>query len=272
MMNEVDSKSNNWQQALEIFLDKWRDLDYVEGVLVTGSQVVGTATQNSDVDVHIILSPNIDWRERGNELVNDTLIEYFANPVFFFQQYLDEDYANNSKQNARMFVIGKILFDKNGEVAKLVSQAKTYMEREFTKPDDIWTNVAKYAIWDEFDGLDDIYSAKQPAFEHSYHLFLQNLLIKYAKFMGAEILAHSKLYKFLSSEDFRLRYKIEQLPDNDFNAQFLQALQHKSQDNMYSSAKALTQLVLDKMGGFEIDGWKLRTPATGESRRMKHMS
>jgi predicted nucleotidyltransferase len=125
MMNEVDSKSNNWQQALEIFLDKWRDLDYVEGVLVTGSQVVGTATQNSDVDVHIILSPNIDWRERGNELVNDTLIEYFANPVFFFQQYLDEDYANNSKQNARMFVIGKILFDKNGEVAKLVSQAKT---------------------------------------------------------------------------------------------------------------------------------------------------
>lgn len=272
MMNEVDGKSSNWQQALEIFLDKWRDLDYVEGALVTGSQVVGTATQNSDVDVHIILSPNIDWRERGNELVNDTLIEYFANPVFFFQQYLDEDYVNNSKQNARMFVIGEILFDKNGEVAKLVSQAETYMEREFTKPDDIWTNVAKYAIWDEFDGLDDMYNANQPSFEHSYHLFLQNLLIKYAKFMGAEILAHSKLYKFLSSEDFRLRYKIEQFPDSDFNAQFLQALQSNSQDDMYSSAKTLTQLVLDKMGGFEIDGWKLKTPATGESRRMKHMS
>jgi hypothetical protein len=265
------NNGQNWQDALNIFLDKWKDQDFVEGAVVTGSQVVGTATPNSDVDVHIILSSTVDWRERGNELVNGILIEYFANPIFFFKQYLDEDYGNNSKQNARMFVVGKILFDKNGEVQKLVEQANEYMQREFAKPDDIWVEVAKYSIWDEFDGLEDSYNAKQPSFEYSYHLFLQNLLAKYAKFVGAEVVAHSKLYKYFASDDFRSRYQIKQFPDNEFASQFLQALEYKAEADMYTSAKTLTQYILDKMGGFSIDGWKLRTPATGESRRMKQM-
>lgn len=265
-MNET-----NWQEALETFLDKWQNLDYVEGAVVTGSQVVGTATPSSDVDVHLILSPSVDWRERGNELVNGVLIEYFANPTFFFKQYLDEDYGNNSRQNARMFVIGKVLFDKNGEVAKLVQQASEYMQREFTKPDDIWIEVAKYTVWDEFDGLEDSYNTKQPSFEHSYHLFLQNLLMKYAKFAGAEITAYSKLYKYFASEDFRSRYQIKPFPDSEFADQFQQALVCKVEADMYGLAKTLTQHVLEKMGDFNIDGWKLRTPAAGESRRMKQI-
>lgn len=259
----------NWHEALEDFLEKWRNLDYVEGAIVTGSQVMGTATPSSDVDVHIILSPAINWRERGNELINGILIEYFANPTFFFKQYLDEDYNNNSRQNARMLVAGKVLLDKTGEVNKLVEQANEYMQREFTKPDDIWIEVAKYAIWDEFDGLEDSYNTQQPSFEHSYHLFLQNLLMKYAKFIGAEIVSHTKLYRYLTSEDFRLRYRIESFLDNEFAVQFLQALECNVKDDMYTAVKTLTQYVLDKMGGFSIDGWKLRTPATGESRRIK---
>lgn len=272
MVLESEKKMKDWEAVLEKFIEKWKSLDYVEGALVTGSQVVGNATPNSDVDVHIILSEDIDWRERGNEMVDGVLIEYFANPTFFFKQYFDEDYANNGKQNARMFTIGKILFDKNGEVGKLVEQAQSYMNQAFTKPDDIWREVAKYGIWDELDGLEDVYKAKQPNFNHCYQIFLHNLLAKYTKFLGAEMPNTTKLHKYLSSADFRAKYHIDEYTDGEFATQLQKALEAEGDDEKYGLAKSLGDYTLEKMGGFNIDGWKLRTSATGDSRRTRGMN
>jgi len=79
------------------------------------------------------------------------------------------------------------------------------------------------------------------------------------------------LHKFFASENFRKLYQIKPFSDNEFADQFLQALECDVKDDMYTFAKTLTQYVLDKMGGFSIDGWSLRTPASGESRRMQQV-
>lgn len=69
-----------WEEALDKFLSEWRRRDYVVGALVCGSYVTGSPTARSDIDVHIILAEESDWRERGNRYVDGCLIEYFANP------------------------------------------------------------------------------------------------------------------------------------------------------------------------------------------------
>ena len=62
----------NWQSALNKFLKDWRDKDFVKAALLTGSYAVGG---------YLMLSDNVDWRERGNLIIDGVLVEYFANPV-----------------------------------------------------------------------------------------------------------------------------------------------------------------------------------------------
>lgn len=44
---------------------------------VCGSYITGNPSTHSDLDVHIILNENVNYRERGNKIVDGLLIEYF---------------------------------------------------------------------------------------------------------------------------------------------------------------------------------------------------
>ncbi|MGE8035840.1 nucleotidyltransferase domain-containing protein [Lysinibacillus sp. NPDC093692] len=58
-----------WRIALEEFLKDWKNRNDVVGALVCGSYVTGNPTNRSDIDVHIILSDDVDWREGINLLM-----------------------------------------------------------------------------------------------------------------------------------------------------------------------------------------------------------
>ncbi|WP_231630083.1 nucleotidyltransferase domain-containing protein [Lysinibacillus sp. ZYM-1] len=71
---------DNWKIALETLLKDWQGRDDVVGTLVCGSYVTGKPSKRSDIDVHIVLENDVTWRERGNQIIDGFLIEYFANP------------------------------------------------------------------------------------------------------------------------------------------------------------------------------------------------
>src|SRR2546422_142981 len=108
-----------WETALRKFLAPWKARTDVVGALVCGSRVHGTATRRSDVDVHIVLRAGVRWRERGNKIVDGYLVEYFANPAWQHRKYEIEDAKDNTRINARMFAFGRIIFEKDGSVARL---------------------------------------------------------------------------------------------------------------------------------------------------------
>lgn len=60
----------DWEKALNQFLEPWKTRDDVWAAIATGSYVVNNNTYKSDIDVHIILANQIDWREGGNKLVD----------------------------------------------------------------------------------------------------------------------------------------------------------------------------------------------------------
>ena len=73
----------------------------------------------SDVDVYIVLSDMIDWRERGNVIIDGVLVEYFANPVKQIRHYFEKEFKQNIRSTARIITIGKVLFDKTGIAEEL---------------------------------------------------------------------------------------------------------------------------------------------------------
>ena len=105
-------KTDNWKTVLNKFLEKWKRKGYVEGAILTGSRVTSYFSKYSDIDVYIVLSEKIKWRERGNRIFDGFLIEYFANPPYQIRKYFVEEFKQNKYTTARMFVMGKILFDK----------------------------------------------------------------------------------------------------------------------------------------------------------------
>ncbi|WP_461862851.1 nucleotidyltransferase domain-containing protein [Thermococcus sp.] len=246
----------DWMQALERFIGEWRERDFVEAALLTGSYAVGLETERSDVDVYIILSDDVGWRERGNVLVDGVLIEYFANPPKQIRRYFEEEFASYSRSTARIIAMGKVLFDKTGIAEDFKAEAFEYLRKPFERPDTTWVELSKYFLWDHLDSLKDAEERSDPSFSYLYYMALSRTLEVYSKFLGVEIPPASKVYRLFRNENFRRAYMFEEFPDGEFVELFLSALRECRAENL----ERVIEHVLEKMGGFSIDGWKLRTP------------
>ena len=253
----------DWEKALQKFIKPWKARKEVEGIIVTGSRVAGTATKNSDIDIHIILSDKTKWRERGNKRVDGFLMEYFANPTKTIEQYFKNDIERQKKVTARMFALGIILFDKRGEMAKLQNKAQKELKRTFPKRDKEWIETQKYLLWDSLDGLLDLYEENSPGFYYQYRMHINKLLEVYSIYKRAEFLTSIKTYKYFTDPSFAKKYKIASFPDKVFSKYIISCLEAPNGKEKIKRAKKITQYVHNKMGGFNIDGWKLKTPAIG---------
>lgn len=246
---------NKSQIALKKFLKSWEEKDYCLAAMVFGSYAVGNSDKHSDIDVNIILSDSVKWRERGNKIIDGVLIEYFANPVSWIKKYQKDNYADGNRITARMYGTGKIIFDKTSIAKKLQTESRKQMRKKFAKKDKTWIELKKYQMWDRFDELKALKNNKCPSFNFVFHVSLLNILETYAQFLGSDTPPVSKLHRFISDETYRANYQIDEFSDLNFVVMFNNCLKAKS----LQSFKILTDYALEKMGGFNIDGWCLRT-------------
>lgn len=249
-----------WESAVKKFISEWEAKEEVIGALLTGSYAVGNNHKYSDIDIHIVLNNDVTWRERGNVFIDGYLIEYFANPIKQLKKYLNNDKKNNRKVDARMFSTGIILFDKEGAVKEFKEEASREMEKDFEKADETSVEFIKYFIWDEFEELKGLYENKQLNFDLVYFSILSRIINDYSKFLGVEIPPITKLNQFLENDDFRKRYNIKKFPDEMFTEFLFESLKANDIDSKFNTLKKLIEYILNIMGGFNVDGWKVRTP------------
>lgn len=100
-----------WELAVNKFLEKYINKDYFLGTMLCGSYATGNNTKNSDIDVFIVTKDTTTWRERGNIQIDGYLIEYFINPVRQVLKEFDEGFKTNSIATTRIFAGAKILHD-----------------------------------------------------------------------------------------------------------------------------------------------------------------
>ncbi|MDC7220503.1 MAG: nucleotidyltransferase domain-containing protein [Spirochaetales bacterium] len=250
-----------WELALQVFLKKWENNKEVIGALVCGSYITGNPSQHSDIDIHILLDSKTTWRERGNEIIDGILIEYFANPVRSHYEYMENDYKERMKSNAHMFCTGKILFDKTGELDALIKDSREYLVKEFPEQSKIGIEIAKYQLWDRLDNLEEVFDAEGDEFFFVFYNDLNALFETYGKFLQFDSIPVHKLKRLLVNEEDKTKYHVSDFPDEVFLRMFVNALFHKDKLTMMKEYQELTNHVLEKMGGFNIDGWKIRSSA-----------
>ena len=249
-------QQNDYLSAIDTFLQDWNQRDYVEGAILAGSYAFGTQTEKSDIDIMIVLNNSITWWERGNTRVNDFLIEYIADPEFFWKESFENEFNSRQKVSVHMFATGKILFDKNGIVEKLNNTAKELYKRPFTAMDTREIEMAKYHLYDGGEKLNNLQGKPFEQYAMLYFLHLSRLITFYASFLQISLPATAKIYHYFNTAGFREKYNLQDFPDTLFITMVNNCLTN------FSSMKfiqELTQYVLDKLGGFTIDGWILRT-------------
>jgi len=250
-----------WEIALQKFLKKWENKKEVIGAIVCGSYITGNPSKHSDIDIHILLDSKSSWRERGNEVIDGVLIEYFANPIKKYYEYLEEDYKQRRRINAHMFCTGKVLFDKTGELKRLIKDSKKYLVKKYPKQNKIQTELAKYHIWDVLDNLEEVFESNTAEFFFVFYNCLNELFETYAKFLQYDSIPVHKLRRFLVDEKDKKKYHVSNFPDGEFVKMFVKAMNLKDKSRMMKEYKRLSKHVLDKMGGFNINGWKIKSPA-----------
>lgn len=249
----------SWEKAVESFIEDW-DKENVEGFLVCGSYVTGSPSKRSDIDLHIVLSPSIDWRQRGSRIIDGYLIEYFVNPPAQIEAYFKEDFESNRKHTAHMFSTGKILMDKHGVLASLREKAEGWMKKEYPEMSEMSVELSKYALWDLTDNLQDLYDSGSESFSYAYWSSLINAFEFYSRYLRHDVIPIHKISEQLNDSSVQTKYSIAEYPDESFKNLMNQAIKAKEREEKYRCFIEITEYIQDKTGGFALDGWSIRTP------------
>ena len=241
--------------------DTWEGHEEVTGFLVCGSYITGNPTEHSDIDIHIILDDSVDWRKRGNQIVDGYLIEYFANSPDQIREYFREDYEGNRMHCQTQFVTGRILLDHDGTVAQLKREAEEWLGKQFKPLDETAFEILKYMLWDTLDNLRDLHERESKSFTYAYHDALRQALSFYSRYLRVEIPSTTHVHEYLTDMETRGKYLQPEFPDSVFSNLFTRAITATSPPEMMNCFKEITQHVFNKIGGFTIDGWSIRTPS-----------
>lgn len=249
-----------WRIALEEFLKDWKNRNDVVGALVCGSYITGNPTKRSDIDVHIILSDDVDWRERGNKLVNSFLIEYFANPPKQIRKYFQQDFENHRTMSIVQLMTGKILFDNTGILHELKIEAEHWLNNEYDELNKTIVEMKKYSLWDSLDNLKDYFEQKRVDFHFVYFNSLANVFSEYCQFLRLESIPYYQVHSYLIDPAYIKKYLKNVFPDSIFKEMFLKALIETDIQRMMEVYEELVNHVMNQMGDFDIDGWKIKSP------------
>ncbi|MFW9928828.1 MAG: nucleotidyltransferase domain-containing protein [Candidatus Thorarchaeota archaeon] len=250
---------HDWEKALDKFLRKWKNNNNLVGILVCGSYVTGNATPESDIDVQIILDDTIDWRERGNLYIDDFLIEYFINPIRQIKSYFIEEYESYKVNSATMFATGVIIEDKKNILKDLQTEAKEWISKTFPDINHSQLEVMKYTIWNYLEDVKASVRDHYLGFNYLYYSYLSEITEMYRKFLGYDRLRPEKIIDILEEEKYRKRYRLRDFPDKKFAELLLKSIQAINDKEKMLCYQNLTEYLLNKMGGFNIDGWSLKS-------------
>lgn len=255
----------DWEIAVKKFLEKYKDNEFFVGALVSGSYITGTQTKNSDLDLHIIMSDRFHFREKGAERVEGFLISYVAYPKYIFHQTVEINFLRHQRIISRFFAKGKIIYDdKNKTVEKLQNSAKNHLQKKLEPiPDDKKEN-GKYIIQAILANLETLQAegeTREPYYDLLYYRLLDFIFYTYSMYLRTDtvntIRSFAKLYRFFNEPEWNKDYFLpERYPDESFVSKFQECLKTVSHENI----EELSNYVVNKMGGFDAENWKIRVP------------
>jgi len=255
-----------WEVEAREFIDTCHFKDDIEAVFLTGSYAFGNADEFSDIDLYIILSDDVNWRERGNKRVNGFLIEYFANPARQVKKYIDSSYPSAQLTEITMILGGTVIFDKGsegrGSVAnEMIDYCKQKMLCEFPQMSEFNLKSGLYNLWHNYDELQRAHTKQTPDFLMQSFCFVRHAFEFYSRYVCSPVPSYYHLHRWLTDDDYFKRYGLAAHNDRDFVEIIKKTFECQDQDNdaMFGLAKNIYSYITDKTDGFDIDDFVLRS-------------
>ncbi len=248
-----------WKQAARKFLDGCNFFEDIEVVFLTGSYVVGNADEYSDVDLYIILKEDVDWRERGNIMINGYLIEYFANPWRAVEAYIDRSHKQCGIAECKMITTGIILLDKHDLAKDYVNYCVDKMVEEFPKMEDFNIKMEHYRMWDHIDEMTRCFSEKSKDFTFQYYQFVMDTFKFYSRYLCAPIPGESHIYKWLTDKNYHENFGLPKYPDPIMLDLMMSMFESEQEEVMMNQALKLRDYVLNHTPDFNINNFVLRS-------------
>lgn len=247
-----------WKLALKEFLKQYEEDDDVIGAVLCGSYATGNYNENSDIDVYLVLKNELNYQERGNVDSNSYLIEYFMNPVWKIKKYMQDEFESNNLGTINMLAYGKIIYDLDGSVKELQDLALDYIDRPLNNIKAETLDMNNYHLWDNLDELKVCLKENNPEFNLIYYNLLEQVYDAYSEYLSIPKLPKTKIYKILTDENFRRKYHIFKLPENEFVKLYIKCFELQKPNIMYKNIEELINYYYKKQGGFNIRSFKIR--------------
>ena len=251
--------TEKWKVALKNFLKEYEEDDEVVGALLCGSYALGTQNDKSDIDVYLVLKDGTSYYERGNTESNSYLIEYFKNTKDGIKEFMEKEFNTNKLSTINMFGYGKIIYDMDGSVKELQDLALDYIDRPLNSITSSKLDINNYHLWDKLDELKVSKEEEREDFYKLYFNILDDIYDIYAEFLEIQKLPKSKTYKILTNEEYRKKYHVFKVPEEEFIRLYLKCHNIGSVDLMYNNISNLVNYYYKKQGGFNIREFSLKT-------------
>ena len=120
------------------------------------------------------------------------------------------------------------------------------------------SEIAKYFLSDLLDDLQDAYETGKPDFDFLYHNFLNRIIGDYMRCIGRPYHCKTILGNIMD-DTVRRKYLLRELPDAHISGLIAAAIMADGRKEKLEKYQMLTQAIWDSFGGFNIDGFKLKT-------------
>ncbi|WP_046743255.1 nucleotidyltransferase domain-containing protein [Kordia zhangzhouensis] len=225
------------EKALQKFISYWKQKDMVRGILLTGSYAVGIETKNSDVDIRLVLDDSTTGSFKGLETIEGFTFSFIGRSQSITLDKFNRQFFSHVKMEARIYHIGKAIYDPYGEVAFLQEIAKNYVETPLISKEVSETDCQLYmhSLYKKYEYIQNS-NPKDPFYMYNYILYLEKAISYYAEKLNAEMIYgnDSKLIRFLTDEKYIKTYGFPSFPDAKFKALWLAALNKREKSQLES--------------------------------------
>jgi hypothetical protein len=227
----------------------------IQAAILTGSYAQENQIKYSDIDIFIVSSDKLNCREQGYKIISNYVIDYFINPPKIILKEIEE-----YKFMATALIIsnGKIIFDKTGIVERLKEKAHEIIKRPIEPISNFEIEMIKYDTNYNYEQLSRAYEYDTNEFLFLYYIYLENIIYSFGKYRGITLPRRTKIYQYILDEGYCVHKDLNKINDNNFLKILKRCMKNDENGIMYNNITELKDYLLNFVGGFNKDGWKIR--------------
>lgn len=188
----------------------------VNGILLTGSYATNTQTEASDIDIRLLLNDEKTHSIKGIKYIDHYKVSYFGENREMVKKRMSIDFSRNSRFEARVYILGRVLFEKEDCLKELIQYAKIFMENEFQKKIDKDGIILRmYSLDVSYQFLSNL-SINSSFYIYNYISLVKAMLFTYSYILNYEVAIDIKLEKTLFNDSYCEINQWKEFPDQNF--------------------------------------------------------